>query len=566
MYILGTGGFSHDSAACLIKDGQMIAAAAEERFTRRKHEGGVPRKAIDYCLNKAGITMDEVEHIGAYMKPSLRLRKRLPYRVTQIPKSLRYSAAYFLYEIYHNTEYILGFNRLRGKNTKLHFLEHHVAHAASAFLVSTFEEAALLSLDYIGEWAATFMGVGRGSEFKKIKEINYPQSLGVFYSAITDYLGFQRANDEYKVMGLASYGDLKYYDEFKKIIKLKSGGEYEIDLSYFVYHYKPGSQFGYMSQKFYNCFGARRKKDEPIEQRYMDIAAGAQKILEDVVLHISEYLHEATGLKDLCIAGGVGLNSVMNGRLRRESPFERIFIQPAAGDDGIAVGAAYYIYNTILGYPRNFELKHAYWGPQFSNEEIKTELDLCKLPYQYYDDIPRVCAQLLAEGKIVGWFQGRMEWGPRALGNRSILADPRRADMKDILNKYVKHREDFRPFAPSVPLQDAPRFFNKGENSPYMLFVFDVLKEKQSEIPATTHVDGTGRVQTVEEPTNPYYYRVIKEFEKLTGVPVILNTSFNVRGEPIVCTPKEAIRCFYSTGLDYLIMGNFLISKSLNEI
>ena len=561
MYILGIGGFSHDSAACLVDDGRLVAAAMEERFTRRKHEGGIPRKAVEYCLSEAGITLDDVDHVGVYMDPGVRLRRRIPYRIRQFPKSPKFSMAYLMYEFYHNAEFILGSRSLRGAKAQLHFLDHHLMHAASAFLVSPFESAAFLTIDYIGEWTATLWGVGEGSELTKLGEIAYPHSLGVVYSAVTDYLGFLRANDEYKVMGLAAYGEPVYYDDFRRMVKLLPGGRYRIDLSNFIYHYAPGSQLGYMSDAFKKRYGPKRRKGDPIEKRHMDIASSVQKVLEDTVLHMCAHLHEETGESRLCIAGGVGLNSVMNGRLLREGPFREIYVQPAAGDDGIAIGAAFYLYNTVLGNPRGFVMDHAYWGPEYSDGEIRDYLELCKLPYEELDSPERKAAELIADGEIVGWFQGRMEFGPRALGARSILADPRRADMKDILNKYVKHREEFRPFAPAVLEQEAGRYFDGCHRSPFMLFVHDVIPDRREQVPSITHVDGTGRVQTVDSKANPRYRAMIEDFKALTGVPVVINTSFNIRGEPIVCSPADAVRCFFGTGMDSLVMGRFLLRK-----
>ncbi len=587
MHILGVGGFSHDSAACIIKDGKIVAAGMEERFTRRKHEGGVPHKAIEFCLKSAGITREELDHVAFYMNPRKRLFNRIPYRLKTMLKSPRYGLAYLLYEIYHNANYVFGFKgkfktKDPSKQPKLHFLDHHTSHCASSFFVSPFEEAALLSIDYIGEWASTIMGVGKGNKVNKISAINYPQSLGTVYSGLTDYLGFLRASDEYKVMGLASYGEPKtYVDKFRDIIKLTDDGRYKIDLSYFQYHYMPGSSLGYMSKKFIEYFGPPRKKDDPIVDRHKDIAAALQKRLEEVAAHLCRHLYEISGKpKNLCLAGGVALNSVMNGRLLEDTPFTNIYVQPAAGDDGIAIGASYYVYNHLLNMPRNFVMERADFGPEFSDEQIEKILKIAKIPYTKVDDPAVAAAKLIADGEIVGWFQGRMEFGPRALGHRSILADPTREDMKDILNLYVKHREDFRPFAPSVCEESFNEYFIRGGESklksadsdqiypppsPFMLFVFDVKEDKKSKIPAVTHVDGTARVQTVNKDESPLYYKLIKEFEKIKGVPVVLNTSYNIKGEPIVCAPQDAIRCFFGTGMDQLVIGNFVIDKKKSK-
>jgi len=560
--ILGIGGYSHDSAAALIRDGQVVAAVAEERLSRKKHQGGIPHRAVAWCLEEAGLAPGDIDHMGCYMRPGLRLAKRLPYRLTTALRSPFYAAAFAGYELVHNAQYVAGMRKLCPPNAQLHYMEHHPAHAASAFLCSPFEEAALLSIDYVGEWAVTWTGVGRGSEIRRLRQTNYPNSLGVFYSALTDYLGFLRASDEYKVMGLASYGDPVYYDAMKEVLRPQDDGWYSIDRRWTAWHYLPGSRCGYFSPRFIERFGPPRRKDEPITEHHRNVAASAQRLLEDVVLNLARSLQNETGLSRLCLAGGVALNCSMNGRLRREGPFEDIWVQPAAGDDGIAIGAALQLHHRFGGAPRNYMMGHASLGPQVSNEEIGAFLALTKTPHQKSDDIARDTAKLLAEGNIVGWFQGRMEFGPRALGNRSILADPTRADMKDLLNKHVKFREEFRPFAPSVLAERAGDYFEGCAESPFMLFVYKVRPERQAELPAITHIDGTARVQTVTEAANPKYYALIKAFGELRGTPMLLNTSFNVMGEPIVHTPSDAIRCFYSTGMDALALGDYLIVKN----
>lgn len=561
MNILGIGGYSHDSAAALVCDGKLVAAVAEERLTRVKHQGGVPRKAVAYCLEAAGLRPDDIDHIGVYMRPFERIGRRFPYRLTQIANSLKYSLGYMAYEVAHNAMYMHGMRSLRGAHTTLHYMEHHPAHMASAFLVSPFDEAALLSVDYVGEFTATWTGLGQGTRMTRLGHRDYPHSLGVFYSAITDYLGFLRASDEYKVMGLASYGEPEYLDTFRQILRTRPDGWYDLDLSWFVSHYLPGSRYGYFSKKFIDRFGPKRSKGEPIEERHRNIAASAQKALEEVVLHLAERLHRDTKQSRLCLAGGVGLNCSMNGRLLRESPFDEIFVQPASGDDGIAIGAAFQLYHGLTGAPRGYVMRDARLGPAYSNDEIRRFLDAAKLRYECPTDLEAAAARLIADGLIVGWYQDRMEFGPRALGARSILADPTRPDMKDLLNRYVKHREEFRPFAPSCLVERAPEFFPGCKDSPFMLFVYPVAEDKRLQVPAITHVDGTARVQTVSRETNPRYYRLIEEFEKLRGVPIVLNTSFNVMGEPIVNTPADAVRCFYSTGLDALVLGDYVVIK-----
>lgn len=615
MNILGIGGFSHDSAACLMQDGRIVSAVMEERLTRKKHQGGIPVKAVEWCLNSAGLTADDVDHIGFYMDWRKRMMRRLIYRSGQILRAPRYSLAYMLYEFAHNSEYLYGAYRLKGRNTRIHFLDHHHMHGASAFFASPYESAALLSIDYIGEWTSTWMGIGQGNEIRPIREIRYPQSLGVFYSAITDYLGFLRASDEYKVMGLASYGDpSRYIDAFRQIITTPVEGEYQIDLDYFQYQHVPGSRLGYFSDKFIREFGPPRKKNAPLEERHQDIAAAAQQILEETVLHLCRYLYEATGkTKRLCIGGGVGLNCSMNGRLLAESPFEEIYVQPAAGDDGIAIGAAYHLYHEVLGQPRVYRepvaisesedpvespsdeesstgpgtviapkpvenrkllpvgLDHVYLGPSYTNKEIEQALSISKVKHVRLegDKLCQVAAERIAQGQIVGWFQGAMEFGPRALGSRSILADPTRPEMKDVLNRWVKHREDFRPFAPAVCEENFGDFFEHPggpvdgvpSRFPFMLFVCPVRPEAQERIPAVTHIDGTARVQTVSREQNPLYYDLIRRFESIRGAPVIVNTSFNIRGEPIVCSPMDALKCFFTTGIDVLFMGEYMVHK-----
>ncbi|HOV73649.1 MAG TPA: carbamoyltransferase C-terminal domain-containing protein [Candidatus Hydrogenedentes bacterium] len=561
MNILGIGGYSHDSAAALVCDGQLVAAVAEERLTRRKHQGGVPRNAVAWCLETAGLTPCDISHIGCYMRPGLRMARRWAYRLGQMIRSPLYSAGYMGYEAFHNAMYIHGMQGLRGRATRLHFMEHHPAHAAGAFLASPFDRAALLSIDYVGEFAATWMGIGEGTRIRKLECRDYPHSLGVFYSAITDYLGFLRASDEYKVMGLASYGEPEYLDEFRRIVRVHADGQYRLDLSWFCCHYRPGPQSGYFSRKFLDRFGPPRRKGEPVEKRHRNLAASAQKILEEAALALANRLRRATGLRHLCLSGGVALNCSMNGRLRRESPFEDIFIQPASGDDGIAIGAALQLHHRLTGAPRAFVLRDARLGPSFSDGEIRAFLDRAKLSYETPPDLESRVADLLAEGHIVGWFQDRAEFGPRALGARSILADPTRPEMKDLLNTCVKHREEFRPFAPSCLEERASEFFTGCTSSPFMLFVYPVEPAQRGRLPAITHVDGTARVQTVAKDVQPRYYRLIEAFEKRRGVPMVLNTSFNVMGEPIVNTPADAVRCFYSTGMDALALGNHVLVK-----
>ena len=557
MYILGINYLYHDTSACLVKDGILISAVEEERFGDEKHVKRFPVNAINFCLQEAGITLRDIDYIGFSAIPNLGMGKKVLHTLKYLPRSLRL----FAKEIFGYLERyrdLTGWWQKQGNlSCKRYFLEHHLTHAASAFLVSPFDKAAILSIDGMGEWDTALIGLGEGNKINRLSVISFPDSLGFVYEAITQYLGFRPSYDEGKTMGLSAYGKPEYLDKFREIIEFKNG-RVKVDLSYFQYHIGAST---ICSPKFVRYFGKSRHKDEPIEPRYEDIACSLQLRLEEVVLEICQGLHRTTKTNKLCLAGGVALNSVMNGKILTQTPFNEIFIQPASGDAGTAIGAAFYIYNTILNNERKYIMENAYTGPQYSNKEIEETLKACKLKYEYYENIEEVTAKLLVQDKIIAWFQGRMEIGPRALGNRSILTSPVRPEMKDIVNQQVKFRESFRPFAPSILEENCCEYFDHSYPSPFMLLVYNVLPDKKDVIPAVIHVDGTGRIQTVNEKENPRYWKLIKEFEKLTGIPVILNTSFNVKGQPICCTPKDAIKCFFSTGLDYLVMGDYLISK-----
>ena len=562
MNILGIGGYSHDSAAALICDGQVVAAVAEERLTRKKHQGGPPRRAAEYCLESAGLTWNDVDAVSAYMRPGERLAKRLGYRARAALRQPAYAALYSGYELVHNAIYIRDMRSLRGPRSRVHYMAHHPAHAASAFLVSPFDSAALLTIDYIGEFTSTWQGVGDGTRIRELHRIDYPHSLGVFYSAITDYLGFERASDEYKVMGLAPYGEPEFYDGFRTIVCPNGRlGDYQIDLDWTAFQYRPGSKFGYFSDKFIKRFGPPREQGAQLEQRHRNIAASAQRVLEEAVLRMARALHDETGQTRLCLAGGVGLNCSMNGRLLREGPFDEIYVQPAAGDDGIAIGGAMQLHHELTGSPRRFVMNDARLGPSFSDAKIRMALRDAALAHETPVHLEARAAELIAEGKIVGWFQDRTEFGPRALGARSILADPTRADVKDRLNSVVKHRESFRPFAPSCVEERASDYFEGCGRSPFMLFVHRVRPEWRDRLPAITHVDGTARVQTVDAAVQPRYHRLLCEFETRRGVPIVVNTSFNVMGQPIVNSPADAIRCFLRTGIDVLVLGDHVVLK-----
>lgn len=573
---MGITCFGHDSSAAIIKDGVLITVTEEERFTRVKHCHDFPVNSIQHCLDEAGIGIEDISHVGYYLKPWIGYPHYFFHFLKYFPRSLslltdRKIAVsqndYIAYGPLTNPVQMFAIKDLFYRHWerekirfRFHFLEHHICHQASSFLVSPFDEAACLSMDGSGEWTTTMLAHGRGNDIRVISRIMSPQSLGVFYNSVCEYLGFSVLDGPGKVMGLASYGDRdKYYDQFKRLIAFKDNGRFQIDLSYFNYHLQRTKNR--CSDKFTAVFGPARKKDEKLNTRHEDIAAALQRISEDAIVHILKHLKSVTKAENLCLSGGVALNSVANGKVLREGLFKNVFIQPAASDGGCSLGACMYIYNVLLGKPRAYVFQDACLGKEFSNVQIKRFLDDEHIQYRHIEHIEKETALMLSKGKIVGWFQGKSEFGPRALGCRSILADPRKAEMKDILNDKVKHRESFRPFAPSVLAEKCADYFETGYPSPYMLLVYNVRDEKKKVIPAVTHVDGTARVQTVEKSVKPLYWQLIKEFDAITGVPVILNTSFNVQGEPIVNSPADAYRCFMSTQMDNLVMGNYLLSK-----
>ena len=560
MNILGISCFYHDAAACLMKDGRVVAAAEEERFTRKKHDFDFPNNAIEYCLREGNISIDEVDYVGFYEKPLIKFERILFSYMATFPRS--FGAYLKAMPLWLGQKLWIPslIRRELDYNGKVLFTDHHMSHAASAFLFSPFEEAAILTTDGVGEWSTTTYGVGRGNKVEIMKEIRYPHSLGLFYSAVTAHLGFKVNNDEYKVMGLASYGKPTYYDALKKVIDIRPDGSYRLDMSYFAYHYG----LTMLSDKFRQEFGEPRKPESEISQQNMDLAASVQLVLEEALLNAANHLYELTHADALCMAGGVALNCVANGRILSETPFKDIWVQPAAGDDGGSVGVAAYIWNMLLDKPRVHVMNDAYLGPSFTTEEVRAFLDKEGISYEEYDieELLPLTAQMIADSLIVGWFQGRMEFGPRALGSRSILANPCDPDMKDILNDRVKHREDFRPFAPVLLREKVGEYLKPDYPMPFMVILSEVREEKRAEIPSVTHVDGTARPQTVTKEHNGIYYDLIVEFEKITGTPVLINTSFNVRGEPIVCTPENAYRCFAGTGIDVLVMDRFVIRKN----
>ena len=562
VYLLGISCNIHESSAALVKDGVLIAAAEEERFTRRKQESRFPGHAIAYCLREAGIDMRDVSYAGFYWQPWKGLVKRLQWVIRYFPESLQTFQRGRAWRGSVGTllRHIAVPFRLRrmGFRGRFYFVDHHLAHAASAFFVSPYESAAVLTVDLCGESCTTLLGRARGREITPIKRFYLPHSLGIFYAGLTHFLGYQVNGDEYKVMGLAPYGRPRFADTFARMVRFENG-ELVNDSSWFTFH--TGSAICY-SPRFVAAFGAPCADERQVAlPPYPDVAASGQQVLEDRMIDLATACQTHTGEKTLCMAGGVALNCAANGRLRDRGIFTDIWVQPAAGDAGCSLGIPFYIWHQRLGQPRRFVMEHAYWGPEYSADEIEEALGSAGLAVRRVDDVEQETAKLLADGCVIGWYQGRMEWGPRALGNRSILADPRRAEMKDVINRKVKFREPYRPFAPSVLEEDVQDYFHFRGTSPFMSFVCRVRDDKKDVIPAVTHVDGTARIQTVSRTHNPRYWTLIDAFKSQTGVPVVLNTSFNVKGEPIVCTPEDAVGCFLSTDLDFLVMGNTICHR-----
>ena len=578
MYILGINAYHGNASAAIIVDGRLIAAVEEERFNRVKYAAGFPSAAIRYCLDAAGITLNEIDHIAIPRNPWARLGTKLLYAM-KMPS--------FASERVKVMGRFAGISEALAKafdvapdkiRAKYHRVEHHQAHLASTFFVSPFDQAALLSADGLGDFASTMWGTGRGNRMHIDGAIAFPHSLGMYYTAVSQYLGFRKFGDEYKVMGLAAYGEPAYLDEFRRIVRTNGGVGFRLGLDYFKHHRtgpemtwrdadktpELGAMFSdYMAERL----GPARDPGAPVEKVHRDGAATLQARLEEVLFEMLRALHARTKQKAVCLAGGVAFNCLANGKIFDQTPFEQIFVQPAAGDAGLAIGAAYFVHHQTLGQPRSFVMENAYWGPGYTQEQVRTAvaasrlrgegMKISELPEEV---IAKEAAKEIAAGKILGWFQGRAEWGPRALGNRSIVADPRRPDMKDILNARIKHREMFRPFAPSILAEATGEYFEKSYPCPFMTQAYSVRPGKREAIPAPTHVDGTGRLQTVTQEANPRYWRLIREFANLTGVPVVLNTSFN-DNEPIVCRPEEAIECFLRTKMDVLVLGDILVRK-----
>jgi carbamoyltransferase len=566
MYTLGISCYYHDSAAAVLKDGKVIAAVEEERFSRIKFDDGFPKLAINWCLKEAGIRAENIDSVAFYDKPVLKFERLLDNYIGVAPRGL-FSFLDVIPKWIHRRLWVKDeINKhLKGFNGKIVFPEHHISHAAHTFFTSPFDEAAILTVDGVGEWSTTTFGIGRDTDIKLINDIRWPHSVGLFYSAFTYFLGFKVNEGEYKLMGLSSYGKPKYYDKImSELVDVKNDGSIHLNMKYFAFTYDK-----YMTnQNFSDVFGILpRKHDEKVEQIHYDIGASAQLVLEDILLKMINHVHNKTKMKNLCLGGGVALNGVANYRILKEGPFENLHIPPSPGDAGSAVGCAQYLYYCHLKHRRILEestdriTNNIYVGPKYSNDEIKSFLDKNKISYEFLerDQLLKHTVKLISESNIVGWYQGRMEWGPRALGNRSILADPRNGKMKDILNEKIKHRESFRPFAPSILEEYVSEYFDMDRPSPYMLFVSKVKKPEK--IPAVTHVDGTGRLQSVSRGVNPLYYDLINEFYKLTGIPVIINTSMNVMGEPIVNTPEHAHNMILKTDMDYLVMGNYIVSR-----
>lgn len=586
--ILGISAFYHDSAAALVVDGRIVAAAQEERFTRKKHDDGLPLQAIRYCLDEGRRAPGDLDYVGFYDKPLLKFERLLETYLAFAPvgfRSFLRAMPLWLHQKLHLPRAMSA--GLSGAYKKRYvFPEHHESHAASAFFPSPFEEAAILTLDGVGEWATASYGYGRGNRVTLTHELRFPHSLGLLYSAFTCFCGFEVNSGEYKLMGLAPYGEPRYERQIlDELIDLKPDGSFRLDLSYF--DYCQGLRM--TSRKFARLFGGPpRRPESELTQREMDLAASIQKVTEEVMLRAARHVHRQTGIKNLCLAGGVAMNCVGNGRILREGPFERVWIQPAAGDAGGALGVALFIWHQLLGNAREADSgdsqQGSFLGLRFSDEQIRAFLDACGAKYACFDDEDRLCAhvaELLAAEKVVGWFQGRMEFGPRALGARSILGDARSPDMQSVINRKIKFRESFRPFAPAVLGDRACEFFQmrNGDESPYMLLVAPVADEKRlpqgdeaalgleklklvrSVVPAVTHVDCSARVQTVDPHRHGRFYRLLKAFETKTGCPVVINTSFNVRGEPMVCTPEDAYRCFMATGMDVLVLERFVLRK-----
>lgn len=579
-YVLGINAYHGDSSACLVRDGQLMAAAEEERFRRIKHWAGFPAEAIRYCLEEAGITLDQVDHVAINREPRANLWRKIAYSLSRRPElglileRLKNTGKVAL--IREQIKREIPDQRFRGS---IHRVEHHMAHLASAFLVSPFDEAVVASVDGFGDFASAAWGVGRGTNIEVAGRVYFPHSLGIFYQAVAQYLGFPHYGDEYKVMGLAPYGEARFLPQMREIVRIHDDGTFRLDLKFFrhatenvAYEWEGGApKFGPLfTPALEDLLGPTRAKNEPLEQRHRDIAHSVQVRYEEAVFSLLNVLHRRYGIDNLALAGGCAMNSVANGKVYRNTPFRRLYIQSAAGDAGGALGAAFAAWHRLHGTSRSCVMDHAYLGPAFSDADFERLLAQEAAPLAAQGcvvtrrddegDLCRQTAAAVAEGKVVGWFQGRMEWGPRALGNRSIICDPRRKDMKAILNAKIKRRESFRPFAPSILREAVSEWFETDDEVPFMMKVFQIREDKRPLIPAVTHVDGSGRLHTVNRGTNLRYHRLIESFRDATGIPLVLNTSFN-ENEPVVCNPAEALDCFLRTRMDVLVLGDFFIER-----
>jgi carbamoyltransferase len=582
MNILGINAYHGNASAAIVCDGQLIAAVEEERFNRVKYAAGFPVQAIRYCLQEAGLTLSDIDHVAIPRNPYARLFTKLIYSA-RMPSFARQRAKVLATFTGIPEALAAAFDSdPRKLKARFHRIEHHQAHLASSFFVSPFERAALLSADGLGDFASSMWGVGEGSRMTIHGSTAFPHSLGLFYSAVSQFLGFLKFGDEYKVMGLGAYGQPDRLEAFRDIVRFDENSRangFRLGLDYFTHH-RTGPEMTWadadktptlgkmFSPEMSRLLGPVRHPEEPLEQRHKNLASSLQARLEEVYLGMLRKLAKETGLKSVCLAGGVAFNCVANGKIFDSTGFENVYVHPAAGDGGLSVGAAFHVWHQILAKPRAFVMNHAYWGPGYSRDQTRRAIDTSAIAHQGYSvaelsepDLMRNTAQIVADGKILGWFQGRAEWGPRALGNRSIVADPRRPEMKEILNRRIKHREIFRPFAPSILAESTGDYFEKSHPSPFMTLAYSVRPEMREKIPAPTHVDGTGRLQTVTREANPRYWQLIKAFENLTAVPVVLNTSFN-DNEPIVCRPEEALDCFLRTQMDALVLNDFLITRA----
>lgn len=586
-YILGINAYHGDSSACILKDGELIAAVEEERFRRIKHWAGFPSMSVNFCLKKAGISLIDVDHIAINQDPRANLGKKITYTLKNRPdfgfiierlrnRYKRENIPTQLNQHYPDTPF----------KGELHQIEHHMTHVSSTFHVSPFDEAVVASIDGFGDFASCAWGTGKGADIQIDGRVYFPHSLGIFYQAVTQYLGFFHYGDEYKVMGLAPYGQPNYMKEMREIVRLYEDGTFKLNLNVFRHHIKkvdyrwengaPAVGDLY-SSGMEDLLGPARNKNEELTQRHKDIAHSAQAMYEDAMFNLLNHLHKKYQLDSICLAGGCAMNSVANGKVRRRTSFKNLYIQSAAGDAGGAIGAAYSVWYKLDGEQTeqlNNHHQHAYWGPEFNDDELRQAIDNHQVEFKSAGCIiekttgaDELCAKTVDEivkGNVIGWFQGRMEWGPRALGNRSILCDPRRSDMKDILNLKIKRRESFRPFAPSILREEVNLWFEEEDDVPFMMQVYQIREDRRSEIPAVTHVDGSGRLQTVLKETNPLYHKLIRKFQEKTGVPMLLNTSFN-ENEPVVCKPDEAIDCFLRTKMDVLILGDWFIKRKQNS-